>query len=170
MTLVAWPRRIARFACGLAGGAILALTLLVTADITARAMSEPLFGASDIGSMLLVMLIFLAMGATQAERGHVSMDALVSLFPARLRGALDRIGLLVTLLVVLVLAYGSVIEAWDSFHVGETSQISSLPVWPAKFSIAIGFIAFAVVLASQVVFPANWIVDEDAKTPTEGVE
>lgn len=125
---------------GYGGGlALILLALVVTADVVARTAGIALVGAAEVGGVLLAMLVFLALGHTQAMRGHVAIEVLVTMFPPRLRRLTDIISLLVCAGIGLVLTDATVRGAWDSYA-DQEFQFGTIqfPLWPIKSVVALG--------------------------------
>ncbi len=121
------------------GLALILLALVVTADVAARAVGIPLVGAAEIGGILLAMLVFLSLGHTQAMRGHVAIEVLVTMFPPRLRRLADVVSLLVCLGIGCVLTDATTRGAWDSYA-DQEFQFGTIqfPLWPIKSVVALG--------------------------------
>ncbi len=121
------------------GIALILLALVVTADVVARAAGFALVGAAEAGGILLAMLVFLALGHTQALRGHVAIEVLVTMFPPRLRRLADVISLLVCLGIGIVLTDSTARGAWDSYA-DQEFQFGTIqfPLWPIKAIVALG--------------------------------
>ena len=130
---------------------LLALAGVVIVDVVGRSFNAPLSSGSDIGAMLMVGIVFLAISGTQVSKDHVSMDALVSVFPPRLRAIADRLSLLVCLLLGVFLMHGTIKAAIKSFNVGEMALGAlRLPLWPAKSIVAFGLGLYTLVLLAQL--------------------
>lgn len=127
-------------AAGYGGGiALILLALVVTTDVAARAAGFALVGAAEVGSVLLAMLVFLALGHTQASRGHVAIEVLVTLFPARLRRLADIVSLLVCVGIGGVLTESTARGAWQSYADMEFQfGTVQFPLWPVKGVVALG--------------------------------
>ena len=163
------------FALAAAGGwissaSLLVLSGIVIADVIGRAFNSPLSSGSDIGAMLMVSLIFFAIAATQVDKDHVSMDALVAAFPPRLKALADRLSLVVCVAVGGYLGYGCVLAAIKSYDRGEMALGAlQLPLWPAKAIIAFGICLYTLVLIAQLLGanPSGKVQDS---VPPEGAE
>jgi len=149
---------------------LILLAGLVIIDVVGRAFSAPLSSGSDIGAMLMVGLIFFAIAGTQVDKDHVSMDALVALFPERLRRITDKLNLVVCLAVGLFLTYGTIKGAIKSYSVGEMALGAlMLPLWPAKTLIAFGLGLYSLVVFAQIL-GANPSGKEQDSMPPNGAE
>ncbi len=133
------------------GLALILLALVVTADVAARAVGIPLVGAAEIGGILLAMLVFLSLGHTQAMRGHVAIEVLVTMFPPRLRRLADIVSLLVCLAIGIVLTDATTRGAWDSYA-DQEFQFGTIqfPLWPIKSVVALGLGLLTLQFAVQV--------------------
>ncbi|WP_173933952.1 TRAP transporter small permease [Chelativorans sp. Marseille-P2723] len=149
---------------------LLTLAGLVIADVIGRSFGSPLSGGSDIGAMLMVSIVFFAMAGTQATKDHVSMDALVSAFPRRLRLVSDRVNLFVCLLIGIFLTNGTVRAAIKSYGIGEMALGGlRLPLWPAKSIVAFGFALYTLVLLAQLL-GSNFDDAEPDSVPPHGAD
>lgn len=161
---------VAEWSARLSSVSMIILAVIVVADIIGRAFSAPLSGGSDIGTMLMVGLIFFAVAGTQADNDHVSMDALVVLFPRRLRKLTDRINLLICFGVASFLAYGTVKAAVDSYASGEMALgAMMLPLWPSKAIVAFGLTLYALVILAQF-FGAEVKPNDHDSMPAPGTD
>lgn len=137
---------------GWGGGlALILLALVVTAEVAARAAGFALAGAAETSGVLLALLVFLVMAHTQRIRGHVEIEAVVTLLPPALRRWTDVLSLLVCLVFTAVLAVTTAQAAWDSYLAKEF-QVGTLPfpIWPVRAVIALGFVLLALQLAVQL--------------------
>lgn len=143
--------------------ALVLLSCIVVIDATGRAFGSPLASGTDIGVMLMVAVVFLALAGAQVSRDHVSMDALVSIFPPRLRRLTNRLNLVVCLVIGIFLAYGTTRTALGSYSSGELALGAlMLPLWPAKMIVAIGFILYSIVVLAQLIAGADMTDDPSA--------
>jgi TRAP-type C4-dicarboxylate transport system permease small subunit len=108
----------------------------------------PIEGNLEIMSVYhMVALVFLPLAIVELKHEHITVDLLVRLFPPGLRRVTDTLGYLVAAVFFGMLAWQTWIDAVESFQMGEILMTSILiTIWPAKFSLPIGFAA--VMLAS----------------------
>lgn len=149
---------------------LVVLAGIVVLDVIMRALSDPLSGGSDIGAMLMVALIFFAVSGTQVDHDHVSMDALIVLFPKWLRKITDKVNLFVCLVVGGFLTYGTWKLALKSFRSGEMALgAMHLPLWPGKTIVAIGLTLYTLVVLAQFL-GADLKPDEHDSMPAAGTD
>jgi len=126
---------------GLLGGiALVLLGVVITADAASRSFGFALVGASEVGGVLLVCLIFFGISHTQLLRGHVAIEAIVSYMPKHIRCIAEAIALALCLTLTLLITWGTIRGAIDSY-VNMEFQYGTMqfPLWPAKAVVALGF-------------------------------
>lgn len=149
---------------------LIVLAGIVIVDVVGRAFHSPLSSGSDIGAMLMVGLIFFAIAGTQVDKDHVSMDALVTLFPKRLQRITERMNLVICLAIGVFLTYGTIKAAIKSFRIGEMALgAMMLPLWPAKTVVAFGLTLYTLVVLAQLL-GANPSGKQQDSMPPEGAE
>lgn len=129
-----------RVALVFAGLAILAMALLGGSDIVfTYIVNRPIDGVFEVTQMLMVMSIFLGLGAVHLNRSHICVDIGYDLMPSWAKRASEMLTLLIMLGFFGALtwrAWGNAVHSWQ---IGEyTSGIVAFPLYPAKFALAIG--------------------------------
>lgn len=134
------------------GGAVLALVLLVVGDVLLRYFfNAPLFGARDLGKLLLLTTVALAVPYSARTGGQVAIEVFSGfLGPGRLR--IVEIGVRCGATVMLaILAWRLCISGLDAGHYGETSLTLGIPYAPFYFLFAFGMFLYAAVLVVEIV-------------------
>lgn len=135
-----------------AGWLVIFLMVLVASDVVYRtAAAKSIAGAYTLSEIIMVGICFLAMGYTQKQRGHVSMDFVVT----RLKGKANQfteIGAsLLSLATSVLLCYRSTVEAHVAVKIRlVTSGIIKWPAWPLKIVVAFGFFLLCIRIAIQL--------------------
>ncbi|MCA0869269.1 TRAP transporter small permease [Seohaeicola saemankumensis] len=114
--------------------AIVALCILITANIVAREVIKT--GVPDIIIIvqeLMIPAILFPLAAATAARGHIAIDVISNFFPAPLRRWIAVLAALIGLVVVTVLLMAGWMEFWKTLHsnahYGGTFQ---WPKWPGR--------------------------------------
>ena len=138
---------------GLGAIAVIALGVMITANVVARAA----FGGAVPDSVtmvreLMVAAITLPVAAATAARAHVSVAFLSDRFGPRLRSWLIVMGSVVGIVALAALLYAGVREflgVWEkgSFFYGDLN----LPKWPGRLIFVIGILATLARLIELVV-------------------
>jgi TRAP-type C4-dicarboxylate transport system permease small subunit len=129
--------------------ALLLMMIQTVVDVTMNNLfGGPIEGNLEIMSVYhMVALVFLPLAIVELKHEHINVDLLVQLFPRGLRRTTDTIGYLVSAVFFGMLTWQTSIDAFESWQMGEILMTSILiTIWPAKFSLPIGFAA--VMLAS----------------------
>lgn len=136
----------------IAGCCLLILILSSTVDVVLRlTQGTGMPGVVSYGEVLLTVLAFLALGYTQRQGEHVSVDALVIRMPPRVAAAVEAVGILVIAALVawLVIVSGQV--AYEAYLDGERSRgLVRLPTWPGRAAVTVGSTALLLELGWRV--------------------
>lgn len=134
---------------------LLLLSVVIVFSIVARRLGYTVAGSAEVSEILLVLLVFLALAYTQSKDGHVAIEVAVAAMPTRLRNVCRGLTIVVCLAVTLALFYGTAVETYDSYRLGEYRfGTTRFPLWPAKLVIAVGFFLLAVEFMLQLVLVA----------------
>ncbi|NIZ12826.1 TRAP transporter small permease [Phaeobacter sp. HF9A] len=135
-------RRIERLLVDLSICAVLALGLVITANVLLRALFNS--GVPDstiVVADLMVAAVVLPLAATTANRAHIAVEFLANRIPARLSDALIIFGSIFGLLALLPLIWAGWRETAgaiekSSFYFGELA----VPKWPGRLIFLAGMV------------------------------
>ncbi len=141
----------------LSGLAVFSLMFLAVYSVTGRKFfNSPLAGYVDWIEQIMPLIAVMGISWVQREGGHIRMDLLVGRLKGRALWAAELISVLLILLLMVCLVYGS----WS--HFGRSFDFSSpmwsrdssidigLPIWPAKLLVPIAFSTICLRLLLQV--------------------
>lgn len=146
-----WLRRFAMLLAIVAGIALLLMMLQTVVDVIMKNLfGAPIEGNLEIVSVYhMVAIVFLPLALVELKHEHITVDLVVRHFPKGLRRVSDSLGYLVSAVFFGILAYQTWLDAVKAFRIDEILMTSILiTIWPAKFSLPIGFAA--VMLASAL--------------------
>ena len=127
------------------------MMFLVAADVVLRYfLNRPIVGSAELIEMMLVTVTFLAVAYTASEKGHISITLLISRFPQRAQAIIGIFTSLLSLGLVVLIAWFSVYRGnylWESAHV---SMVWSVPLHPFLYLVAFGCALFAIVLLANL--------------------
>ncbi len=129
-----------------AGAALIALTLLATANVGLRIVRAPVSGAYEIVSFLGAVVTAGALGYTQKRKDHIVVDILSDRFPAPVKRALDVASHAVTLVLFSIVAWRTYAWGRQLMQTGELSETLQVPFYPFVFLVSLGFAALALTL------------------------
>lgn len=135
-----------------AGGYILlCMMLLTTCDVIGRYIfNAPITGAYEITEVMMVTVIFLFIGYTQAEKAHISIDLVVRLLPKKLRMTIDLITHLLSLFIIILIAWMNILRCLELMRRNEVTAILYIPVAPFVLILAIGCLVYSIELIKNI--------------------
>ena len=145
--------------------AAVAMMFLVTADVfMRRALNQPIFGAYEIGKVLLVIVVFCGVAYVMSVKGHVVVDTLVRLYPKRLRTIVTAIAYLFSLIIVALISWQSAVYGLDMVRVGETTVLLRILVSPFIFVVAFGSAVLFLVILVQFIYILAGVGEDSEST------
>lgn len=123
--------RIARSFAWIGGFALIASSLLVTAEVFLRKFAGFSIGGSDeLAGYTLAMVVSLGTGFALLERAHVRIDVLVLMLPKTLRFWAEVLGLVVFLIFLAVLSWFCGEQLLDAIrHDSRSITPLQTPLW-----------------------------------------
>lgn len=179
--------------CALASGiAIFSLMFLAVYSVTGRKFfAAPMMGYVDYIEALMPLIAIMGISYVQRDGTHVRMDMLVGALKGRLLWFFEFISVLLMLILVVLLVWGSYEHFGRSFDCArplcsrDSSIDVGLPTWPSKLVVPIAFAvlvarlllqavgygrAFILGLQNPVAVPLNLSVAEQARLEAEALE
>lgn len=152
-----------------AGAAIMAMLLLTCADVLLRLGVtfyhhfrwgflegvKPIPGTFELVGFLGAVGVSFAMAHTTVEKGHVSVSLVVRLLPVRIQAFVETMTRLFGLLLFTLLAWQSILFAFELQNRGDMSLTLELPYYP--FVYGVGFASAAVCLVLLVDLSHNLV-------------
>ena len=135
-----------RFCALLSGLAIFSLMFLAVYSVTGRKFfGSPMMGYVDIIEVMMPIIAIMGVAYVQRDGTHIRMDMLVSKLSGRALWLFELISVLMILILMLALFWGS----WDHFarsfdcarplcSKDSTTDIY-LPLWPSKLVVPVAF-------------------------------
>lgn len=142
--------RFERLAMGVAGMAMVAMMLLIVADVIARYFFHaPMFWSIDFISIYLMpAAFFMALADTLHKGQHINVDLLVNAVSPRASYTMHSLGMILSLVVFAGFSWCAAIVAWEDFRAGSVS--SGLIPWPTWIYSALMFIGCFLLLLRGV--------------------
>lgn len=146
-----------RFCALLSGLAIFSLMFLAAYSVTGRKFfGSPMRGYVDIIELMMPIIAIMGVAYVQRDGTHIRMDMLVSKLSGRMLWLFELISVLMILILMLALMWGS----WDHFmrsfdcarpfcSKDSTTDIY-LPLWPSKLVVPVAFGVLVLRLILQV--------------------
>lgn len=124
----------------ISAGCVLILVVLVIADILGRyLLNSPVPMTYEVGSFLMVFIVFLGLAYTQRMGAHIRVEFLTLRLSPRVRAILDIVASTLGLLLYATIVYQSFIWARASWQVGDyVAGLINIPRWPSQFVVPLG--------------------------------
>lgn len=137
----------------LAIASILLMMLSTVSSVTGRYLfNSPILGTVELNRTLLVFAVFFTLGYTQLRKQHIRVEMVLNRFPPMPRIVIDGLWLLMALVFMGLITYGSSIVAYKATLTGEyETGVINFPMWPGRIGLAIGCLALALQYLTEVI-------------------
>jgi len=121
-------------------------------DVVLRRLGIYIEGTLEFTSYYyMIFAVFSGLAYTQYKDKHISTDILVNLLPKKVSDPLLKFNLTIQLILYALLTYQTTIDAFNSASFNEQAMANfTFYIWPAKFSLPIGFFSLCLVVLSQL--------------------
>jgi len=146
---------------------LIAMTLLILAQILARFLGVIIPSSEDFAGWLLSATIFFGLAYTFNTGGHIRLTLVLSKLPEKIRKVFEIFALLVGICIVAFIAYYTSYTVYESFDFGDVSDTYlPMPLWIVQMPMAIGsiFLLFACIDNLLVILSGgtpNYITHEE---------
>lgn len=138
-------------ASGIAGLALLVMTLIITMDVVLRYAFTPTKWVHEFSAYLMVVLVFLGLAYTLKENAHIKVDILVVRLPRRIQDWMKVIHSSIFLVFTIILLYFNWHLFAQSFALKSTSYTSAdVIIWPAQLFMPLGFAILGLLLICNI--------------------
>jgi TRAP-type transport system small permease protein len=133
-------RSISRWTGYIACGVTFLMMILTVCDVSGRYFfNSPITGTAEITRMLMVVIIFPALGWAATNHMHVKVTILVDRFTPKLKLVLSIIGVILSFCIYLVITWQCFIEA---SQVNRQTSLVNIPFAPFYWVMAGGLTIF----------------------------
>jgi TRAP-type C4-dicarboxylate transport system permease small subunit len=140
-------RKISTLFNGIAGAGLIAMLILVVADIVGiKLLSHPIPGGIEVVAFLGVVVIGFAMSYTQVIKGHILVDFVVSKFPKNVQAVLEVLVLIFSVITFLVLTWRCIDYGLSLQRSGEVSMTQKIPFYPFIYALALCALSLSLTL------------------------
>lgn len=136
----------------IAGFVVIALMLVVTADVISRSLFNfPLPNSYEYMELGMVFAVYLGAAEVQRDKRHVAIDALSKHLPPRGQAAVDLLGCIIGLVLMAGIGYWGSLAAWSSYQTSEyIGSVAHVPVLPARLALLVGVAVLALRLILDI--------------------
>ena len=132
---------------------IILMMLSTVADVTGRYLfNSPITGTVELNRTLLVYAVFFTLGYTQLRKQHIRVGMVLDRFPTVPKIVIDNLWLLLALVFMGLITYGSSVVAYKATLTGEhETGIINFPIWPGRIGLAIGALALSLQYLTEII-------------------
>jgi TRAP-type C4-dicarboxylate transport system permease small subunit len=132
-----------------ATGFMVVLMLLTVVDVFLRYFFKaPITGSTEISRLLMIIIVFPALGWAAIDRAHIRVDLIVSRIPPRLQAIFGSITFFIALVTFVIVTWRSFLEATV---VNRQTSLLHLSFTPFYWVMSVGFAIFCLAIAALVV-------------------
>lgn len=122
-----------------AGICLIAMTMLIMAQIFARLIGVVIPSSEDFAGWILSAAIFFGLAYTFNAGGHIRVTILLSRLPEKVRRFAESFNIIIGLLITGFLAWYTSFTVYESWDFGDvTDTYLALPLWAVQLPMAIG--------------------------------
>lgn len=135
------------------GGGVMLLGLmgLTVVDVTLRYLfNAPLYGAHDVGKLMLLTMIALSVAYSARTGGQVVIAFFSRWMGPRLAGFTEAGARIAVIAMLLILSWQLWLSSDGAAAFGEASLALGIPFGPFYILLAVGMLLYAVVLAAEL--------------------
>lgn len=120
-------------------GVLAVMMLLIAADVVLRyVINRPIKGSYELIELMLVLIVYLGLAYTQAKKGHIGVDLVVSRFSPGIQGVINSTTYLLCLGGFLIITWRSIVQSEILRVEGTTTGLLHLPLFPFMWIVALG--------------------------------
>ncbi|QBI53645.1 TRAP transporter small permease [Streptomonospora litoralis] len=149
-TFVAATDRIARFLAHIGGAALVAMMLLLIANIVLRTFSAPIQSTYELVSMAALVVTAMALGEAQVHKSHVAVDILTTRMGRRVRTATAAVVTLASVALFAELALSLADYARDMYATGSATEALGVMHWPLVGLVLVGVLGLLAALVGDL--------------------
>ena len=140
-------RIIAKILLAIGSTSLAAMMFLIMADVVLRyVLKNPLTGSYEIIEFMMTILVPFGIVFCAHKMEHVTVDIIFDLLSKRIQLFVNCISSLIVLFLFTLVAWQNIIFISETYESRFTSSILYIPKYPFVGAVAVGFVAFCLVL------------------------
>lgn len=142
-----------------AGSVGLAIMMFLTlADVVGRIFDHPVAGTVELTELIMGMIIYLGVGFTTFNRGHIRVDILITMMSTRVQAVLDVITHVIATVFIGFVVWRLFLQAASRIENNDQTIIWEIPVWPVAYVMALASVLMLTSLVLHLVIAARTAV------------
>jgi TRAP-type C4-dicarboxylate transport system permease small subunit len=115
------------------------MMILTGIDVTLRYLfNAPITGSFEITQYILPIVIAFGLAQCALEKGHVSVELIISSLPDRTKAFMNSIAYLLFFALYALITWQSLLRAIGMKHTGLTTEVLAIPVYPFVLTVTVG--------------------------------
>jgi len=152
---------------------MIAMFSITAGVVSLKIADRSLPGVPELSELLLVIMIYLAVGYTQIKGRHVRVDMLLERVSFRTRHWMEIVSQFLVIIIVAFLVWQTGLKAIHAIEIGEYIQGDIMfPLTPSKLSVFIGLLFLLAYIILDVIrrlrTPASELAKPEAIAKQEG--
>lgn len=135
---------------------LIGMIILTCANIFFRLAWVPIRGTFELMGFFGAVVAAFALGYTQINRGHISVNVLVSIFPERTKRVLSVINSALCMFFFIIVTWQITKKATIIWNTGEVTETLRIIYYPFTYGVAFGCAVLSLVFLTdliKVLFP-----------------
>ena len=138
-----WVHKANQVLSAIGGWLMLAMVLLLIADVVFRSFGRPLLLMAELSVFVMMIVIYLGFSRCEEQHEHVRLEFLVNNLRPNTRARLRKLVDLLAVLVVALLLGAVARNAWSSWRTGSAiAGTVDIPIWPTLIVMVFGMAVF----------------------------
>lgn len=117
---------------------MIALLVLVVANVILRYAFKSIQGTYDYVGLITVVSVSLAVAYTAYERGHIEVEILMERLPKRVQSIVGSVMMLLSTCFFVIASWQCVVVGISMKEANETTMAVYVPLYPFMYILAIG--------------------------------
>ena len=140
-----------KFCDRIAQAAVVAMLLILIANVLGRKLWKPIYGTFDYVSFINTILVAFAIPYCALKKGHIQVELVLEHFSQRVQGIVDAITGLLGIGIFSLITWQCVVFAIDMKRSGELSMTALVPFYPYVYGIAFGCALLCLVILADLI-------------------
>ena len=132
-----------------ASGFLILLMMITVIDVFLRYFfNSPLTGTTEISQLMMIIIVFPALGWAAIDRAHIRVDLLINQVPNRPRAIVNSITFLIALGIYFIITWRSFLE---SAVVNRQTSLIHLPFAPFYWIMSVSLAIFCLAILALII-------------------
>ncbi len=147
-------------------GAILLFILMVLTffDVIGRGFNHPIVGTVEVTELMIGLIVYLGIGLTTIQHGHIRVDIVIMYLSPRVRVAIEVLTLGISISFAVLMCWQLWLKSADTVEMNDVTQIWAVPIWPVAYIIAAGSITLVAGLMLQFFHALHAVIMGDGES------